>query len=62
MSHLIQMKIIESKWSRNTTLIVSSLMLPGIEERRISKRDKNVKVKNLLRATIDDRTIVISHC
>ena len=42
------------KWSRNTTLIVSNLMLSGIEEKRISKRDRNVKVKNFLGATIDD--------
>ena len=42
------------KWSRNTTLIVSNLMFSGIEEKRISKRDRNVKVKNFLGATIDD--------
>ena len=42
------------KWSRNTTLIVSNLMFSGIEEKRISKRDRNVKVKNFLGATIND--------
>ena len=34
------------KWSRNTTLIVGDSMLSGIKERRISKRDRKVKVKN----------------
>ena len=29
-------------------------MLSGIEERRISKRDRKVKVKNITGATIDD--------
>ena len=29
-------------------------MLPGIEERSISKRDRKVKVKNFPEATIDD--------
>ena len=29
-------------------------MLSGIEERRISKRDRKVKVKNFPEATIDD--------
>ena len=37
------------KWSRNSTL-----MLPGIDEKRISKRDRKVKVKNFPGATIDD--------
>ena len=42
------------KWDRNTTLIVGDSMLSGIEERRISKRDRKVKVKNITGATIDD--------
>ena len=29
-------------------------MLPGIEEKKISKRERKVKVKNFPRATIDD--------
>ena len=35
------------KWDRNTTLIVGDSMLSGIEEKRISKRDRKVKVKKL---------------
>ena len=42
------------EWSGNTTLIVGDSMLSGIDERRISKRDRKVKVKNLPGATIDD--------
>ena len=34
------------KWSRNTTLIVGDSMLSGTDQRRISKRDRKVKVKN----------------
>ena len=43
------------RWDRNTTLIVSDdSMLSGIEERRISKRDRKVKLKKFPGATIDD--------
>ena len=42
------------KWDRNTTLIVDDSILSGIEERRISNRDKKIKVKNFPGATIDD--------
>ena len=42
------------KWDRNTTLIVGDSMLSGIEERRIAKRNRKVKVKNFPGATIDD--------
>ena len=42
------------KWDKNTTLIVGDSMLSGIAERRISKRDRKVKVKNFPGATIDD--------
>ena len=42
------------KWDRNTTLIFSDSMLSGTEERRISKRDRKVKVKSFAGATIDD--------
>ena len=42
------------KWSRNTTLIVGDSMLSCIEERRISKRDRKVKVKIFAGAKIDD--------
>ena len=42
------------KWDRNTTLLVGDSMLSGIEERRISKRDRKVKFKNFRGATIDD--------
>ena len=41
------------KWDRNTTLIVGDSMLSGIEERRISKKDRKVKVKNFPGATIN---------
>ena len=39
---------------RNTILIVGDSMLSGIEERRIAKRNRKVKVKNFPGATIDD--------
>ena len=42
------------KWDRSTTLIVGDSMLSDIEERRISKRNRKVKVQNLPGATIDD--------
>ena len=42
------------KWIRNTTLIVVYSMLSGTDERRISKRDRKVKVKNFPGATIDN--------
>ena len=41
------------KWTRNTTLLVSDSMLSGIQERRISIRDRDVKAKNFPGATID---------
>ena len=41
------------KWTRNTTLLVSDSMLFGIEERRISIRDRDDKAKNFPGATID---------
>ena len=34
------------KWSRNTSLIVGESMFSGIDKRRISKRDRKIKVKN----------------
>ena len=42
------------KWDRNTTLIVGDSLFSGTEERRISKRDREVKIKNFPGATIDD--------
>ena len=42
------------KWSRNTTLIVGDSTLSGTDERRISKRDRKVKVKNFPGVIIDD--------
>ena len=42
-----------SKWNRNTTRIVADSMLSGTVERRISKWERKVKVKNFLGATID---------
>ena len=42
------------KWSRNATLIVGDSMLSGIDERKISKKDRKVKLKNFSGATIDD--------
>ena len=50
------------KWSRNTTLIVADSMLSGIEERRISKRDRNVKVKNFPELQSMTCKIISSHC
>ena len=41
------------KWDRNTTLIVDDSILSGIEERRISQRDRKAKVKNFPGAKID---------
>ena len=42
------------KWSKDINLIVDDSMLPGIDKRRISKRDRKVKIKNFPGATIDD--------
>lgn len=42
------------KWSRNTTVIVRDSMLSGFDERKIPKRDREVKVKNFPGTTIDD--------
>ena len=39
---------------KNTTLTVGDSMLSGTEERKISKRDRKVKVKNFPGATIND--------
>ena len=50
------------KWGRNTTLIVADSMLSGTEERRISKRDRNVKVKNFPELQSMTCKIISSHC
>ena len=42
------------KWSKDINLIVDDSMWPGIDKRRISKRDRKVKIKNFSGATIDD--------
>ena len=42
------------KWDRNTALLVGDSMLSGIEERKISERNRKIKVKNFSGATIDD--------
>ena len=42
------------KWSRNTILIVGDSMLSEIEERRISKRVRKIKVISFTGATIDE--------
>ena len=42
------------KRSKDINLIVDDSMLPGIDKRRISKRDRKVKIKNFPGATIDD--------
>ena len=47
------------KWDRNTTLIVGDSILPGIEERRISKWDR--KLKNSLEVQSMTCTITSSH-
>ena len=41
------------KWSKDINLIVDDSMLPGIDKRRISKRERKVKIKNFPGATID---------
>ena len=50
------------KWSRKTTLIVGDSMLSGIDERRISKRDRKVKVKTFLELRSVICTIISSYC
>ena len=42
------------KWSRNTIHIVGKFMMSGTEDTRISKRDRELKVKYLPGAAIDD--------
>ena len=42
------------KWSKDINLIVDDSMLPGIDKRRISKRERKVKIKNFPGATVDD--------
>ena len=42
------------KWSKDINLIVDDSMWPGIDKRRISKRDRKVKIKNFPGATVDD--------
>ena len=42
------------KWSGKTTLIVDNSKLSSIDERRISKNDRKVKVKFFPGATIED--------
>ena len=42
------------KWSKDINLIVDDSMLPGIDKRRISKRDRKVKIKKFPGATVDD--------
>ena len=41
-------------WRRNTTVVVGDSMLSGIEDRRISNGNREVKVKYFLEETIDD--------
>ena len=47
------------KWGKYTTLIVRDSVLSGVEERRISKRHRNVKVKNFPGATMITCTIIL---
>ena len=42
------------KQERNTAPLVGDSMLSGIEERKISERNRKIKVKNFSGATIDD--------
>ena len=42
------------KWSKDINLIVDDSMWPGIDKRRISKRDRKVNIKNFPGATVDD--------
>ena len=42
------------KWSRNTIPIVGKFMMSSTEDTRISKRDRELKVKYFLGAAIDD--------
>ena len=45
---------IHHKWSKNTTLIVGDSIASGIEENRISRQWRKVKVKSFPGATIED--------
>ena len=45
---------IHHKWSKNTTLIVGDSIVSGIEENRISRQWRKVKVKSFPGATIED--------
>ena len=42
------------KWSKNTTLIVGDFIVSSIEENRISRQWRNVKVKSFSGATIEE--------
>ena len=42
------------KWSKNTTLIVVGSIVSGIEENRISRQWRKVKMKYFPGATIED--------
>ena len=45
---------IQYKWSKSTTLIVSDSIVSGIEENRISRQWRKIKVKSFPGATIED--------
>ena len=47
-------KEIHHKWSKSTTLIVGDFIASGIEENRISRQWRKVKVKSFPGATIED--------
>ena len=41
-------------WSKNTTLIVGDFIVSGVEDYRISRQWRKVKVKSFFGATIDE--------
>ena len=44
----------ESKWRKNTTLIVGYSMISGIDQQRLSVKGRIIKVRPLPKATIND--------
>ena len=44
----------ESKWRKNTTLIVGESIISGIDQQRLSVKGRIIKVRSFPRATIND--------
>ena len=49
-------------WPKNTILIAGDSMINVINEKRNSTNFKSVKVRRFSGATIDDITLILSHC